>query len=334
MRNGHAYKIPLLEIDGTTISHSRLKAIFHTIVKQAPAEINWLSILTTENRDDWSKVKRTDNVTPELPANRRLQVREELIAFSPSNATFVSTIETSLFSVCLEDGSPTTPNERAEAFLLDVNRNRWLDKTLSFVVAANGESALFCDHAMVDGTHFVGIINAVKTATVDHVEDTSPDSSEDLVSEARFTYLPVEIPVALSPKMLDHRASHIEAVIGYTLQNYTFEAYGALYLRERKLPPKTVFQLVVQVAVHQHGVQPQYHRRGKPTTLPRQTSRLVERSDRQGSSFLHSDAGSAGRQQGAPPPVLRGGEVTRTTGGAAHQRSRLVATYHGIKRDA
>ena len=174
------------------------------------------------------------------------------MAISSSNEQFVSTIERSLFTVCLEDESPDTPNERATAFLLDDNRNRWLDKTLSFIVEANGESAMFCEHSMVDGTTFIGIITALTNATVDHVELPDTALSESLVPGIDFTYLPVILPGTLSPRISELRVAYVDAVKGYTLQNYTYDTYGAAYIRAQKLPPKSVFQVIIQLAVRLH----------------------------------------------------------------------------------
>jgi hypothetical protein len=56
MRHGHVYKVPLMLADGQKISHLRLKAIFQAIIQLAPEEVNWASVLTTGNRDVWSKV--------------------------------------------------------------------------------------------------------------------------------------------------------------------------------------------------------------------------------------------------------------------------------------
>lgn len=184
-----------------------------------------------------------------------------MIAASRSNHDFISTIEKSLFAVCLEDTSPVTSNERAACFLLDDNSNRWLDKTISFVICATGVSAMFCEHTMVDGTTFGGLIKAISAPTVDHVQVSEESlSSSPFPSSAHsatvpndgFTYLPFEMPATLDKYVARLRCQHLSAHSGYSLCNHTHTAYGASYLREHKLPPKTVFQLIVQMAVRRH----------------------------------------------------------------------------------
>jgi hypothetical protein len=56
IRNGHAYKVSLIEPDGATISHQKLKSTFKDILEKAPSEVNWVNILTSGNRDEWFRV--------------------------------------------------------------------------------------------------------------------------------------------------------------------------------------------------------------------------------------------------------------------------------------
>ena len=63
MRHGHAYKIPLRDQQGRNISQPYLKAIFEVIAEQDITEVNWASVLTTANRDEWATVCAPTKVT-------------------------------------------------------------------------------------------------------------------------------------------------------------------------------------------------------------------------------------------------------------------------------
>ena len=65
MRHGHAYKIPLRDQQGCNISQPYLKAIFEIIAEQDITEVNWASVLTTGNRDEWATVYAPIKVTLE-----------------------------------------------------------------------------------------------------------------------------------------------------------------------------------------------------------------------------------------------------------------------------
>lgn len=177
------------------------------------------------------------------------QAREDMMALSQSNHDFVTTIEESLFIVCLEDASPEIASERADAFLLDGNSNRWLDKTLSFVVCANGVSAIWGEHTMVDGTTFGGLINALTTPAVEPDQASNESSVTHVALDGDFTYLPFTMPPTLSNYITTLQVQHRCAHDGYTLANFTHTSYAAAYLRQHKLPPKTIIQLVIQIAI-------------------------------------------------------------------------------------
>lgn len=177
------------------------------------------------------------------------QAREDMMTVSQSNHDFVTTIEESLFIVYLEDAAPETANERADAFLLDENSNRWLDKTLSFVVCANGVSAIWGEHTMVDGTTFGGLINTLATPAIEPVQASNGSSAAHVVADSDFTYLPFTIPPTLSNYITTLQAQHRSAHDNYTLANLTHTSYAAAYLRQHKLPPKSIIQLVIQIAV-------------------------------------------------------------------------------------
>lgn len=109
-----------------------------------------------------------------------------------TNQEFISAIEKSLFAVCLEDTpAPHTANERGSYFLFDDNANRWLDKTVSFIVCTNGVSASFYEHAMVDGSTLNGLAQAINISiasghpgqfpqSVDPGKDTAPAAALSL----------------------------------------------------------------------------------------------------------------------------------------------------------
>ncbi|KAI5460632.1 putative polyketide synthase [Mariannaea sp. PMI_226] len=231
MKNGHAFKIPINEKNGHILSFEKLACVFRKISEETPGDTNWASILTTANRDDWAKV------------------REEVMAYSESNQAFVKTIEESLFIVNLEDAAPETADERADVFLLDENSNRWLDKTLSFVVCDNGVSAIWGEHTMVDGTTFGGLIKALTHSDAKATQTANGLPIMNIQADVDFAYLPFTIPITLAKYITTLQVEHRSAHNGFALANLTHTNYAAAYLRQHKLPPKTVIQLVIQIAV-------------------------------------------------------------------------------------
>ncbi|KAJ4396389.1 hypothetical protein N0V93_000608 [Gnomoniopsis smithogilvyi] len=241
MRRGHVWKVPLV-ISGRVVSHKQLKATFEAILKGPIEEDNRAPIFTTGNRDVWAKN------------------RDELISMSPVNQDFISAIEKSLFAVCLEDNeAPSNPNERGSYFLFDDNSNRWLDKTVSFIVCTNGVSASFYEHAMIDGSTLNGLAQTInKSIATGHqkFESEKPDQNAAALSlqgyDIHYTYMPFISSATLDTRLGDLQSEHLARLEGYSFSCYIHKAWSTEFCRSYKLPPKSVFQMIIQVAVRRH----------------------------------------------------------------------------------
>ena len=55
MKRGHVYNVPM-NCSGHAVTYGKLASIFEEISQHTPEGINWASILTTANRDDWARV--------------------------------------------------------------------------------------------------------------------------------------------------------------------------------------------------------------------------------------------------------------------------------------
>jgi aryl carrier-like protein len=58
LRHGHVYKVDFEELDDFT-QRERLESIFAAILEACPQEIDWLGILTADDRRSWAKVRNT-----------------------------------------------------------------------------------------------------------------------------------------------------------------------------------------------------------------------------------------------------------------------------------
>lgn len=178
----------------------------------------------------------------------------------PLNRDFISTIEKSLFAVCLEENqAPTNANKRGSYFLFDDNSNRWLDKTVSFIVCTNGVSASFYEHAMIDGSTLNGLAQAINTSIADGSQrflsaNSDPDTAATSLQGAdiHYTYMPFKSSVTLNKRLHDLRSEHLARLEGYSFSCYVHRAWSTAFCRLYKLPPKSVFQMIIQVAVRRH----------------------------------------------------------------------------------
>ncbi|TAQ84788.1 hypothetical protein B7494_g6896 [Chlorociboria aeruginascens] len=219
LRNGHIFQIHL-----QNQSITDLEASFTHVLARSNNQILPMAILPSDERVSWSNVR---NLLKKNGNEQALQV-----------------VESAAFVVCLEDDSPTTSAERARQFLLGDPNNRWSDKSVQFIVCANGQSAYIADHSMIDGSIMNGINEAITTAILEYkpqLEQGRPD-----VEELIFNTDGLESHVTRIHKM------YLASITGIETLHFTYSDFGGKFFSAYRCPPKTGFQLIIQLAAYQH----------------------------------------------------------------------------------
>ena len=156
-------------------------------------------------------------------------------------------ISTSLFAVCLDESAPETSEERARSFMLDDNSNRWNDKSLSFIVCANGVSGFWGEHSMVDGSTFDQLSREISHSITSHEEEDISKTQDHSISVPCSEY-----PFITTPEITDHivrtRAHYSAVIANVTFHRLDYKKLGSKYLRSIKWPAKPTFQMVIQLA--------------------------------------------------------------------------------------
>lgn len=99
--------------------------------------------------------------------------RERLLALDARNAATLDDIETALFCVCLEHEQPEDVVAAGTGLLAGDSRNRWFDKSVSFVVHPDGTAGYNGEHCRLDGTTVIAMIDAVLGRTAAEHADAS-----------------------------------------------------------------------------------------------------------------------------------------------------------------
>ncbi|KAI1754791.1 beta-ketoacyl synthase domain-containing protein [Xylaria castorea] len=167
LRKGHVFKIPLQDEHGD-LSLEQLTGMFQTILDADLGEDCWVGILTTDFRDIWASN------------------REKIIAMSDTNLAYFQTVEEATFVVCLDQGTPETNEERIAQGIAGDGFNRWFDKTMQFVVYANGRSAHISDHTMIDGTTPLRLTEFIHDAIISH-RPGGPSTKHPITSPKHFS---------------------------------------------------------------------------------------------------------------------------------------------------
>ncbi|KAL4751731.1 hypothetical protein BDW72DRAFT_202796 [Aspergillus terricola var. indicus] len=229
LRRGHVYKI---EFDPSAhhAQYERLEGIFQAILDMRIVEVDWFGVLTAGDRISWAKT------------------RQEFMHLSEDNASYIRTIEQSAFVVCLDDASPETPEERGRHFHFSDGSNRWHDKPIEFIIAANGASGVLGDHTGLDA----GTVHGLNTEIVDAIRrhqdrrtlSNGPTTREVTVQPARYS----AIPPGIDTRIHETRSIYTAAIASREHRYTTWNGYGSSFMKARKIPANSAFQLVVQLA--------------------------------------------------------------------------------------
>ncbi|MGK8522814.1 choline/carnitine O-acyltransferase [Nocardia asteroides] len=198
---------------------------------------------------------RTDSAVGHLTTKARAEwarSRQRLLA-EPANAAALDTIETALFAVCLEDFAPRDEQHACDQLLHGDSANRWFDKSVSFIVFADGQAGINVEHCGLDGTTILSFVDTL-------LETTAQEHATR--SGAQAQGLPVVEPVefvldeALRSDIAAAGAAFAEYAAANATQTVSFPDFGTTKAKQLGISPDAFAQLSYQLA----------HRRSKGLT--------------------------------------------------------------------
>lgn len=237
LHRGTMFRMDVLGADGIPYAFGDLVgglcAILKSATEAAPAGTS-VGQLTTAARADWARA------------------RAELLT-DPHNAAALDTIETALFCVCLEDFAPRDEQHASDTLLHGDSANRWFDKSVSFIVFADGQAGINIEHCGLDGTTVLSFVDALLE---------TPVTGHTARSRARDQGLP---PVEqIEFRLTDEQRAAVTAAgaafAQYAADNATttvsFDDFGTARAKQLGISPDAFAQLSYQLA----------HRRSKGLT--------------------------------------------------------------------
>ncbi|MGQ4616116.1 choline/carnitine O-acyltransferase [Nocardia sp. R7R-8] len=210
-----------------------LRAVLKAGARQARTDTA-VGHLTTKARADWA------------------HSRQRLLA-EPANAAALDTIETALFAVCLEDFAPRDELHACDELLHGDSANRWFDKSVSFIVFADGQAGINVEHCGLDGTTILSFVDTLLETPVREHADRSGAQAQGLPAVE-----PVEF--VLDEAQRSDIAAAAAAFARYAAANATqtvsFPDFGTAQAKQLGISPDAFAQLSYQLA----------HRRSKGLT--------------------------------------------------------------------
>ncbi|KAG8673091.1 hypothetical protein FPOAC1_006394 [Fusarium poae] len=215
LRKGRVFKVMLQDETNKDVSLPQLEGIFEAIIAQVG--------------ESWAKNRGT------------------LLGLSPANVDYFHVLDSAMFVLCLDSGSPETPNEIARGGYIGDGVNRWFDKVLQFYVSANGRSGMLTEHGILDGTTATGLLDWISKAMDAHtsIQSAGHQSSVDVSIE--------EVVLQMTPELEQHavalREKYERATSKSTYVREQLKEFGTDFLLQSRVPVKGVIDVTFQLAI-------------------------------------------------------------------------------------
>ncbi|WP_039798431.1 choline/carnitine O-acyltransferase [Nocardia araoensis] len=235
--HGSTFRMDVIGPDGAPYSPEDLADGLRAVLKAGarPARTDTaVGHLTTKARAEWA------------------QSRQRLLA-EPANAAALDTIETALFAVCLEDFAPRDELHACDELLHGDSANRWFDKSVSFIVFADGQAGINVEHCGLDGTTILSFVDTLLETPVQEHAARSGAQAQGLPAVEPVEFV---LDEAQRGDIAAAAADFAQYAAANATQTVSFPDFGTAQAKQLGISPDAFAQLSYQLA----------HRRSKGLT--------------------------------------------------------------------
>ncbi|MBF6220494.1 choline/carnitine O-acyltransferase [Nocardia abscessus] len=234
---GSTFRMEVLGPDGAPYSPEDLadglRAVLKAGARPTPTD-SAVGHLTTKARAEWA------------------QSRQRLLA-EPVNAAALDAIETALFAICLEDFAPRDELHACDQLLHGDSANRWFDKSVSFIVFADGQAGINVEHCGLDGTTILSFVDALLETPVPEHAARSGAQAQGLPAVEPIEFV---LDAAQRSDIAAAGAAFADYAAANATQTVSFPDFGTTKAKQLGISPDAFAQLSYQLA----------HRRSKGLT--------------------------------------------------------------------
>lgn len=243
--SGHMYAIDVLNIDGPdspAVIEARIRFALEDARKRGPAPP--LLALTGLPRIEWALARSELNETPDT-YNLFRSLDDALFVITMDQTPIQKSNQTETMS----PGSHSNLANFARIALVGDGGDRSFDKSFSFIVAADGTSAITFEHAWGDGIAVVRLANDC-VELIDKLPLRQPSSSvsSNINSIGGVVALNVELNAAMKARAIDAQASTARASQAAAISVYRSDIITRNTLSSQGISPDAALQLALQIA--------------------------------------------------------------------------------------
>ncbi|MCC5911936.1 MAG: choline/carnitine O-acyltransferase [Clostridiaceae bacterium] len=198
------------------------------IASQDKVDNENIAVLTTMERNLWAKG------------------RETLLKIHPDNEELMKTIDDSAFTLSLDDEEAITLEETSKLLLHGNGINRWVDKSLQFIVFNNGRIGINIEHTGIDGSPMARLIRYVYEHLDNYLESTS--LTEEMKSPQQFQKLEFNLNDRVRKMIKDAKGTFNNHIGNTQTRVLVFDDFGKEKIKSFKVSPDAFIQLALQLA--------------------------------------------------------------------------------------
>ncbi|EDW63427.2 carnitine O-acetyltransferase isoform X1 [Drosophila virilis] len=240
----HFYKLCLYDKDDKLLSAPALAKQLEIIME---AEIDFgvpYGILTTDSRDNWAEAYGQ-------------------LSAMPRNMEAIQTIQTSLFTVSLDECVSFKPDEQANQLILSLihgggsrvnSGNRWMDKTIQLVVNPNGNVGFTYEHSPAEGQPIAMMMDYVVKKMSEDKKYGECGSSEPVEKPQKIKFCPLNECVG---QWIFYAKRNVDRLVhDLQMKVLKFDSYGKEYIKNKRLGPDSYVQMALQLAFYKMHNEP------------------------------------------------------------------------------
>ena len=185
--------------------------------------------------------------------NIRAQIRG-LLLLSSNNVEYLNVIDSAMFVLCLDAGSPDTPEQIARQAYIGDGSNRWFDKVLQFYVSANGRAGLITEHGTIDGTTPYRLLEWVANAMDNHsaaltTHGNSQPNGQHHSPDIELEEMVLQTNSEIDDHMVTLKKRYQQATSKSSYVREQLDEFGTDFLLKSRVPLKGVIDLTFQLAL-------------------------------------------------------------------------------------
>ncbi len=221
INRGVYFRIKVIDDSGRILAQEILEHKFREILRKNIFDLFPVGALTTLERDRWAKT------------------RDLLLATEPENGKALDEIESSIFTLSLDESVPKNRDEAARVFLHGNPRARWFDKAIQIIVCSNGVGGINFEHSHIDGSPMSRLVRFLTGP----IEDPASADFETTIQVLEFR-LSDTIRKEINAACNEHKA------IGQTnlIKSLDFEPFGKGMIKSLKFSPDAFIMVGLQLA--------------------------------------------------------------------------------------